>query len=166
MVVGSLSSSFYGIPRSTKDIDIVIQLTAQVSIRDIANRLGPSFRLEPQASFETISSTHRYVIAALDLPFKIELFLLSGDPHDRERFRRRKPQAIYTRTAYLPTAEDVIITKLNWARSRPHGKNAEDVRSVLAVRSEELDWNYIYGWCDQHGTRQLLDSIRQSIPPG
>ncbi len=26
-------------------------------------------------------------------------------------------------------------------------------------------WPYVYGWCDQHGTRALLDEIRSSIPP-
>jgi hypothetical protein len=28
-----------------------------------------------------------------------------------------------------------------------------------------LDWNYIYRWCDQHGTRDLLDELRRSLPP-
>jgi predicted nucleotidyltransferase len=103
MVVGSLSSNYYGIPRSTKDIDIVVQLSELISARDIAAHLGPHFHLNPQASFEMISSTIRYVISTQDLPFQIELFVLSEDEHDQERFRRRQLQKIFERKAYLPS---------------------------------------------------------------
>ncbi len=164
MVVGSLSSNYYGIPRSTKDIDIVAQLAA-VPPREIVSRLGTRYRLQPQSSFETITSTVRYIIDALDGPFQIELFQLSDDAHDQERFRRRIRKKIFGRDAFLPTAEDVVITKLNWASSREKGKDVEDVRSVIAVQAGSLDWDYIHHWCDVHSTRQLLDSICASIPP-
>jgi hypothetical protein len=39
MLVGSFSSNFYGIPRSSKDTDFVIQLGSR-SVRDIADSLG------------------------------------------------------------------------------------------------------------------------------
>ncbi len=61
----------------------------------------------------------------------------------------------------MPTAEDVIITKLRWARS----KDRDDVRDVIAVQGDAIDWPYVHAWADQHGTRGLLDEIRASIPP-
>ena len=36
---------------------------------------------------------------------------------------------------------------------------------VVGVRQNSLDWDYIHHWCDQHGTRGLLDGIRKTIPP-
>jgi hypothetical protein len=27
-----------------------------------------------------------------------------------------------------------------------------------------LDWDYVHRWCDIHGTRPLLDEIRQALP--
>jgi hypothetical protein len=39
------------------------------------------------------------------------------------------------------------------------------VRNVIAVQGEAIDWDYVYSWCDRHGTRALLDEIRASIPP-
>ena len=56
MIVGSFSSNHYGIPRSTKDADFVIELGAQ-SMGGLARRLGPSFRLDPQMTFETVTGT-------------------------------------------------------------------------------------------------------------
>jgi hypothetical protein len=35
---------------------------------------------------------------------------------------------------------------------------------VIAVQGRQLDWNYVQQWCEQHGTRALLDQIRDSIP--
>jgi len=65
----------------------------------------------------------------------------------------------------LPTAEDVIITKLRWAVQGRRLKDHNDVRDVIAVQGEGIDWDYVHAWCDRHGTREVLDEIRRSIPP-
>jgi hypothetical protein len=70
------------------------------------------------------------------------------------------------RRVYVPTAEDVIVTKLYWALSRKHPKDRYDVRDVIAVQHHRLDWDYVYSWADRHGTRALLEEIRGEIPPG
>jgi hypothetical protein len=65
----------------------------------------------------------------------------------------------------MATAEDVIITKLHWALLGNRYKDREDVRDVIAVQADRIDWDYVHRWCEQHGTRALLDEIRASIPP-
>ena len=102
------------------------------------------------------------------LPFDIEVFHLSKDAHDQSRFarRRRVRDELVGRDIQVPTAEDVIITKLRWALIAKRGKDTDDVRNIIAVQGDEaLDWDYIHHWCAQHGTRALLDEIRASIPP-
>ena len=37
--------------------------------------------------------------------------------------------------------------------------------ATVAVQSQNIEWPYVYAWCDRHGTRTLLDEIRRSIPP-
>lgn len=160
LVVGSLSSNVYGIARSTKDADVVVELGDR-SVVEIATALGPAFRLDRQMSFETVTGTLRHEIEVVDDAFKIEVFQLSDDPHDRERFRRRTRADVLGREAWVPTAEDVIVTKLRWARS----KDKDDVRDVIAVQGDAIDWDYVHSWTDPHGTRGLLDEIRASIPP-
>jgi hypothetical protein len=165
MVVGSFSSNFYGISRSTNDADLVVSLGSS-SIGKIAQRLGTEFHLDPQARFETITATTKYVFDLPHIPFTVEFFLLSDDPHDQERFRRRLPVQLLGHDAWLPTAEDVVIMKLRWAASRKKGKDSDDICNVIGVSGHLLDWSYIYSWCDHHGTRELLDSLRASIPEG
>jgi hypothetical protein len=163
MLVGSFSSNFYGIPRSTQDADFVLQLGTN-PISALAERLAPAFRLDPQMSFETVTGTFRYHLRAADTEFEIELFLLKDDPYDQERFARRRSVRTLGRDVWMPSPEDVIVTKLRWALHARRTKDREDVRDVLAVQGDRLDWDYIHRWCEQHGTRALLDEIRSSIP--
>ena len=159
LLVGSFASNFHGIPRSTKDADIVIQWQGGVGV-EFAARLGADFVLDPQLSFETVTGTFRQFIRHRKTPFKVELFLLSQDPHDQKRFSRRREESLFGRKVWLLTAEDVIISKLRWARS----KDRDDVRNVLAVQRARLDWPYLETWCHQHGTLALLEEIRRTVP--
>jgi Nucleotidyl transferase AbiEii toxin, Type IV TA system len=164
MLVGSYSSNSYGVPRATEDADFVIEL-GEKSIVELARQLAPSIRINPQMSFETVTMRRRYVADVVGTLFKIEFFLLNDDPHNQERFRRRQKVTILDRQVWMPTPEDVIITKLHWALLGNRSKDREDVRDVIAVQADRIDWDYVHRWCEQHGTRALLDEIRGSIPP-
>jgi len=86
--------------------------------------------------------------------------LLSQDPHDQSRFERRRAVQLHDRRLWLPSPEDVVVTKLRWAR----GKDKDDVRDVMAVQRDKLDWGYIEQWCRRHGTLALMEEIRRSLP--
>lgn len=159
MLVGSFSSNYYGIARSTQDADFVIQ-TATSLDASFAHVLGAHFEAEPQMSFETNTWTQRQEFRIRGGLFKVKFFRLSDDPHDLERFARRQPVQLRGKTVFLPTAEDVVIWKLRWARA----KDREDVRAVISVQQDRLDWLYIESWCLQHGTRDLLSEIRCTVP--
>ena len=162
VLVGSMSSNVHGFARSTKDMDLVVQTDAAGLDRLFA-ALQDSFDLDPQVSFETITGTLRHILVAKDNKFKVEVFHISPDAHDQERFRRRLTvnyPSLDARVCIL-TAEDVIITKLRWARV----KDLEDVKDVLSVQeSGALNWDYIHHWTSIHGTRAKLDALRAEIP--
>jgi hypothetical protein len=159
MLAGSFSSNYYGIPRSTKDADFVVELMSGVG-SDFMNLLGADFEADPQLSFETNTGTYRQIIQHKESPFKVELFLLSRDAHDQARFSRRVKVEAFNRQLWLPTAEDVVVMKLRWARAR----DKDDVRAVLGVQRGKLDWSYIEDWCERHGTRARLEEIRRTVP--
>jgi hypothetical protein len=160
LLAGSFSSNFYGIPRSTHDADFVIALQGR-PIMSLQPHLDPSLRIDPQVEFETVTGTQRNVVRARGVAFEVELFRLSDDPHDQERFRRRRAVALLGRKISLPSPEDVIITKLRWLRD----KDREDIAGVIAVQGDSLDWEYVFRWCDQHGTRRTLEQMRHTLPP-
>ena len=89
LLSGSFASNYYGIPRSTRDADFVLQ-TQQGVGSAFVTKLGEDFLLEPQMSFETNTGTFRQLLRHRRSSFQVELFLLSADAHDQARFGRRR----------------------------------------------------------------------------
>ena len=156
MLVGSFSSNYYGIPRATEDVDFVIQVESNLTA-DFARILGEQFEAEPQLSFETNTGTQKQEFKVKGTEFKLELFRLSDDPFDQQRFRTRKLVTVAGREVWFPRAEDVIVMKLRWCRT----KDKEDVKAVMFVQRGKLDWEYIENWCRQHGTLAKLHELRR-----
>lgn len=164
MVVGSLSSNVHGIPRSTHDADFVLQLGA-TSFATVLRHLEPRFQSDKQLRFEGVTGTKRHILTLEDTDFQVELFALTDDPFDQSRFARRCLRQFLGRDVYLQSPEDVIVQKLRWLERADRPKDRDDIASVIGVRQNSLDWDYIHDWCDQHGTRGVLDEICQTIPP-
>lgn len=162
MVTGGFVSNHYGVLRSTQDADIVVQMES-VAFAAFARALPPALTLDPQISFETITGSRRHIITVEGTNFRIELFLLGDEAHHQERFGnriRRYLEDLEIET-WIPRAEDMLIQKARWFRE----KDQDDMKNIIAVQGEVLDWPYIESWCDRHGTRSRLEQIRASIPP-
>jgi hypothetical protein len=164
MLVGSFSSNVYGTPRSTQDVDLVIQL-GSATLSSLMEKLGPAFRLDPQLTFESVTGTTKALIQLQHYYFILVVFFLSDAPPDQERFRRRRSHPFLGTQAFVPPAEDVVITKLRWFACLRRGKDIDDVKSVLHIQWDRLDWDYIRHWCDQHGTRELLEQVCREVRP-
>ena len=142
---------------ATEDVDIVVELNRPLT-GDFSKLLGDNYEAEPQLSFETNTGTQRQEFRVKGTLFKVELFRLSDDAFDQERFRRRMLVDLDGRRVWMPTPEDVIVMKLRWARV----KDKEDVKDVISVQRDNLDWSYIEFWCKQHQSIGLLETIRRS----
>lgn len=162
MLTGALATNFYGIPRTTKDADVVVNFSEEGAQLDaVMAQLGEEFQLDPQTSFELLTASTRYTLRVVSSSFEIELFAVTDDPHMQERFRRKLavPYPGWERSVWLPTAEDVVIQKLRWARP----KDIEDARNVIAVQRDALDWRYTRMWCERHGSIGHLEQILTSL---
>lgn len=163
MLVGSLSTNFHSVIRATKDADIVIHSDLGKTARLIANEFD-LLKLDPQIGFESVTATKKLILKAqIGEGFVIELFDLSDDEHDQERFQRRTQVDWEGRIAWVATAEDAIITKLRWASHLGRPKDIDDVSKVMAAQGDDLDYPYIESWCERHGTRTLLEKLRAEV---
>jgi len=159
MLVGSFSTNVYGIPRSTKDADFVLQHEGDF-VPEFYENLGKDFKIDPQLKFETNTGTYKQEMRFSGTPFTVELFRLSSDRFDQARFRRRVSVKVLGRETFIPTVEDVVVMKVRWLRE----KDRADVRNVLTVQRGKLDWPYIEKWCGEHGTLAKLEEIRKTVP--
>lgn len=160
MLVGSFASNQFGIPRSTKDADFVIDVPTN-ELNDLYDLLEPDWELDSQITFETITGSKKVEVHHPDTEFLIELFFLTKDPHHQERWQRKIQEYVGDEQFWFPTPEDVIIQKLRWGRS----KDLEDASAVIAVQAGRLDYAYIDKWCQEHSTMKRLEDIRAKLPP-
>jgi hypothetical protein len=158
MLVGSFSSNFYGIPRATKDADLMIQISHEQR-RSFLAKLPTEMKVDPQMTFETATATTKTLIYGESIGFEIELFDLSDDLN---RFARRTLVSYMDQMFYLPTAEDMILQKMRWYKKAFRGKDLEDAQSVYLVQKAYLNWNYIMRWAKQHGTFVEMQALQRS----
>jgi hypothetical protein len=159
MLLGSYASNVYGVRREPDDVDIRIDLN-ETSIDELRRLLEPTILIDHELHVEPVSQSHRYNAKVAELPVLIELFLLNDDPHNQEEFRRRRLVDILGRQVWVPTAEDVLVTRLRW--SLPFGwcKHTDDACGIITVQGAMINWDYVCRWCELHGSLDLLDEIR------
>ena len=157
MVVGGYSSNFWGLPRSTKDADLVVE-ASKLDWETILSLLPPEMTLDDQITFETITGSKRDIVRIDGLVFFIEIFHLSDDPFNQERFRRRLEVELFPGLQIpIPTAEDVIIQKLRWYHlNRTREKDFKDACDIIRRRADRLDYDQLEKWCREHETLDLL----------
>lgn len=163
MAVGAIAAGTYGIPRATKDVDLLVATTGGGIARLIA-ALSSLVDFDSQVQFDTITWGKRWLgTSTSGIPYKVELFEMFDDPFVISEFDRRVRTfvPILNRSIWLPTAEDVVVQKLRWARP----KDLEDARDVLAVQDpKNLDLAYVEHWCAEHGSLPRLQAILEALP--
>jgi hypothetical protein len=164
MVVGAVAAGAYGVPRSTRDVDLLVSVSSGGGVAPVIAKLESVVQFEQQVVFDTLTWGRRHVgLSRTSPPFKVELFETFDDPFVRSEFARRQKVflPVLGRATWLPTPEDVVVQKLRWGRP----KDLDDARDVLAVQGpNSLDMAYIENWCQQHGTRDRLKAALAGIP--
>lgn len=109
MLTGSFASSYYGAPRSTQDIDLVIEATS-VGLRQFVQGLPSA---EYYVDLEAAMSAHRveslFNVIDLSAGWKIDLIIRKSRAFSRKEFRRRQRVQLQGLSLFVASAEDVVI---------------------------------------------------------
>ena len=151
MVTGSLAANYYAVPRMTRDIDLVVDLSADDVDRFCALFAG-EFYVDPDAAraavVERVNLIHEaYVV-------KVDCIVRKDSEYHRTEFRRRRRASVEGRELALVAPEDLIISKLDWMRQSRSEVQLADVRNLLAS-VPDLDRRYLAHWIDRLGLGAL-----------
>jgi len=161
MVVGSFASNLYGTGRGTQDIDVVVSANAD-QIRTSLNGLSKSqYYFDIDAALEACRRKSMFNILDMERGWKIDIIFQKPGAFHQQAFSRRKAAQIEGVDVYALTPEDVIISKLEWAKMGESSRQLEDVAGVLKVQKDKLDFSYIERWVNQLGlVDQWLETRR------
>ena len=158
MLTGSMVSNYWGIPRTTHDLDFVVQLPAE-SIPKLLAEFSRDFYLEESAVRAAYRPPHQFNAIDTRSALKVDFWLLKPEPFEQEMFARRVATTLFGEPAWIATAEDVILHKLYWNKITPSDRQLGDAAGVFAVQTGKLDQAYLRGWAKELGVTATLEQI-------
>jgi hypothetical protein len=160
LVGGSMASALYGVARSTLDADIVADIR-QDQVGALVAALGEDFYADDPMIRGAIEHRGSFNLIHLKTMFKVDVFIPKERPFDRIQFERRIEQVLVAnpvQKAFITSAEDIILAKLEWYRlgNEISDRQWRDILGVLKVQAGRLDWAYLNQWAIELKVADLL----------
>ena len=143
LLSGSYALNLYTPPRTTRDIDIVVDINLQ-NFDSFLEIFSKGFYLNKEAILEDVKRRTLFNIIHLKEGFKFDFIPKKRNEISIEQFRRQKYLKINGFHAWAITAEDLIISKLQWIQESKSAFQMKDIEELLA--REDLDKKYIKEW--------------------
>jgi hypothetical protein len=158
MLVGSMASNYWGIPRSTHDLDFVLVLQP-ADVDPLATAFGEGFFVQRESIRGAFAPPYQFNAIDEQSALKVDFWLLKDESFERCAFGRRQQVVLFDTPAWVSTAEDVILHKLYWHRLTPSDRQLLDAAGVYAVQADALDIPYLRRWSTVLGVEAELDAL-------
>lgn len=145
MLTGSMASNYWGIPRTTHDLDFVIQLPVP-AVPALIAEFSHSFVIQEASVQAAYSPPHQFNAIDTRSGLKVDFWMLRQVPFEQEMFARRVGNVLFGTPTWIATAEDVILHKLYWNQLTPSERQLSDAAGVVAVQGDGLDLEYLHRW--------------------
>jgi hypothetical protein len=158
MLVGSMASNYWGIPRTTHDLDFVVVLTP-ADVEPLAATFGDGFFLQIESIRSALTPPHQFNALDEQSALKVDFWLLKNEPFEHGAFSRRQQVVLFGVRAWITTAEDVILHKFVWNKISPSDRQRLDAAGVYAVQGSALDMAYLRHWAPILGVQQDVEDL-------
>ena len=161
---GSFASSAYGVLRATANIDLMADISSK-DISEIINSLDNAYYLSEASIKTAISNQTSFNLIHLGSILKIDIFIPKSRDYDKEVMQRALSKKLEIDnnilTFYLKSAEDIILTKLEWYKlgGEVSERQISDVLGVLRVQVNNLDFVYLKKWAVELKIDDLLQRV-------
>ena len=142
MVSGSVAMNYYSIPRMTRDIDIVIELD---DIDSFYNAFKDEYYIDRRMIEDAIKNQYMFNIIHLKEVMKIDFIIRKNTEYRKTEFERRRQVDIEGLKVFIVSIEDLIISKLLWAKDSHSELQINDVKNLL---KEKIDMEYMLEWIE------------------
>jgi hypothetical protein len=145
MITGSIASTYHGEPRSTLDIDIVIDPDAVALERLVDELAAADFYVDRDSARVALRERTQFNAIGAEAA-KVDFIIRKERPFSVEEFGRRRKVELPGRSGFMATVEDVILAKLEWAVATDSDRQLRDVAGMRAVAGDALDQAYLARW--------------------
>lgn len=160
MMTGSMAMAIYSTPRMTRDIDMVIQVSPDETGK-IVNLFRGDFYIDESAVREAIQHHGMFNMIHNESIIKFDFIVRKNEEYRVLEFSRRQQIDIDGMPVSVVAPEDLILSKLVWAKESNSELQLLDVRQML-LSVNELDNDYLQKWSDVMGVAELLKKAREN----
>jgi hypothetical protein len=155
MLTGSVAMNYYAQPRMTRDIDLVVALAA-AQVDSFVGLFAADYYVDRLAVANAIVERSIFNLIHNETIIKVDCILLKSDAYRQEEFARRKPIRLGDFQTWIVTREDLILSKLHWAKDSRSELQLRDVTNLLG---RECDAIYLRSRAEALGLEELLKEL-------
>lgn len=152
MLTGSFAVNYYAHPRMTRDLDVVVQLATQDAGK-LVHLFGTEYYVAIEAIHAAIAHESSFNLIHLESVIKVDCIVRKKSTYRRLEFERRRQIEVQDFTTWIASKEDLILSKLYWARDSRSETQLRDVKNLLATG---YDASYLQEWAKELGLESLL----------
>ena len=164
-ITGSFASSYYGNPRLTHDLDIIIVMS-ESDVDKFFEAFSKVGYVDREAIREALRRNDMFNVIYSEVGLKADFWIRKETPFDLEMFGRRKREEIVEGLeAFIASPEDVILSKLLWAQKTDSERQVEDAKGVYEVQKESIDTDYVEAWAVKLNLSSAFEQLKKNPPP-
>jgi hypothetical protein len=156
MLTGSMAMNYYAQPRMTRDIDLVVAL-ATSDAAFIESSFAPDYHVSLDAVRDAIARQFMFNLLHEDSVIKVDFIVRKQSTYRLAEFERRQRITIEDFATWIVSKEDLIISKLDWARDSRSDRQFDDIRNLIA---SGCDAAYIQRWTEALGLASLWQELQ------
>lgn len=163
MLTGSLAAAFYGTPRATQDIDLVIDPGRPQLDRLVELLTANGLYVSRDAAVEAFEGAGQFNAIDVETGWKADLIVRKERAFSKGEFERRQRSQLFGVELALATVEDLIIAKLEWSELGDSELQRRDILQLLDATGSSLDMAYLERWIMSLGLEGAWAKVTQGL---
>jgi len=159
MVSGSMAANYYTVPRMTRDIDIVVELK-ETNVDKFVDLFAGNFYINKEMIKKEVRRQGMFNLIHTQFVVKIDFIVKKSSPYQDTAFSRKREVLVNSNPMWFVSPEDLVVSKLNWAKDSHSEIQLRDVRNLLET-VDNLDLKYIDKWISQLGLGQVYKEAKK-----
>lgn len=159
MLTGSMAMMRYAGFRQTADVDIILELTSKDKANFFA-ALEPDYYIPYDSAGRAIEMNRMFNVIHIETAFKIDCVLKKQTEFQKGAFERREKTDYYGSPVFIISKEDLILSKLWWAKDSHSEVQLRDVKNLMCCG---FDVNYTAKWIEDLGIEDLYNQCRDGL---
>lgn len=155
MLTGSMALNHYAQPRMTRDIDIVLAILPD-DLSRLPEIFGEEFYLSPEAARDAVLRHSTFNVIHHESLIKVDFMVRKPEEYRLVEFGRRQRIEVGNRPLWIVSKEDLILSKLDWARESQSTRQLSDVENLLATGA---DMEYLKTWSQKLNLTDMLTRV-------